>query len=184
MADLAYIRVSTTDQNPQRQLADCEKKWDKVFTDFCSGSSTDRPELQRLKEYAREGDTIHVHSIDRLARNLTDLKQLVSDWNTQGIGVHFHQEALNFSAKANTPMAELLLNMLGAVAQFELALSQERRQEGIAKAKAAGKFKGRPINEDTHERICALRKSGLSIRETAKAAGVSPSTVQRALAVS
>ena len=73
MADLAYIRVSTTDQNTDRQLSDSGLSFKKQFIDRCSGGTTNRPAIEDLKEYAREGDTIHVHSIDRLARNLVDL---------------------------------------------------------------------------------------------------------------
>ncbi|MBW3165520.1 recombinase family protein [Ferrimonas balearica] len=184
MADLAYLRVSTTDQNTDRQLADCSIEWTKTFVDRCSGGTTERPALEELKSYAREGDTIHVHSIDRLARNLADLKGLVEQWNKQGVSVQFHKEGLAFRAGANDHMADLMLNMLGAVAQFELAMIQERRQEGIERAKAAGKFKGRPANKDNHQKIHQLRSEGLSLRLIAKEVGVSLSTVQRALGAS
>ncbi|HDF8079185.1 TPA: recombinase family protein [Vibrio parahaemolyticus] len=184
MAHIAYLRVSTVDQNTDRQLTDTGISFDKSFTDKCSGGSTRRPALTELKEYVRDGDTIHVHSIDRLARNLVDLKQLVNGWNEQGVSVKFHKENLSFNAGGSDHMSELMLNMLGAVAQFELAMIQERRQEGIEKAKAAGKYKGRPSNETNHQRIIALRSEGVSLRKIASEVGVSLSTVQRALAVS
>ncbi|NMU53113.1 recombinase family protein, partial [Vibrio parahaemolyticus] len=94
MAHIAYLRVSTTDQNTDRQLTDSGITFDKSFTDKCSGGSTKRPALEALKDYVREGDTIHVHSIDRLARNLVDLKQLINDWTSQGVSVRFHKENL------------------------------------------------------------------------------------------
>lgn len=184
MAHIAYLRVSTTEQNTDRQLTDTGFEWDKTFTDKCSGGSVQRPALEQLKEYVREGDTVHVHSIDRLARNLVDLKQLVDEWNSQGVSVQFHKEGLTFTAGGSDHMAELMLNMLGAVAQFELSMIQERRQEGIEKAKAAGKYKGKPANEKNHQRIAELRSQGVSLRKIAKEVGVSLSTVQRALAAS
>ncbi|WAL78361.1 recombinase family protein [Shewanella sp. DAU305] len=182
MAHIAYLRVSSVDQNTDRQLANASIPFNKTFTDKCSGGSTIRPALTQLKDYARDGDTIHVHSIDRLARNLVDLKQLVNEWNENGVSVKFHKEGLSFNAGGSDHMSELMLNMLGAVAQFELAMIQERRQEGIEKAKSAGKYKGRPTNETNHQQIAELRSQGVSLRKIAKEVGVSLSTVQRALA--
>jgi len=184
MTHIAYLRVSTVEQNTDRQLDGVAISFDKTFTDQCSGGSTKRPALTELKEYARKGDTIHVHSIDRLARNLVDLKQLINEWNEQGITVRFHKEGLSFNADANDHMAELMLNMLGAVVQFELAMIKERRQEGIEKAKSAGKYKGRPTNQANHQQISDLREQGVSLRNIAKEVGVSLSTVQRALTAS
>ncbi len=182
MADIAYLRVSTVDQNTDRQLIESGITFDKTFIDKCSGGSIQRPALTELKDFVRNDDTIHVHSIDRLARNLVDLKLLINDWNNQGITIKFHKEGLSFNAGGTDHMSELMLNMLGAVAQFELSMIQERRQEGIEKAKAAGKYKGRPTNELKHQRIAELRSQGVSLRNVAKEVGVSLSTVQRALA--
>jgi len=184
VADLAYIRVSTTDQNTDRQLSGSGLSFKKQFTDRCSGGTTNRPALEDLKEYAREGDTVHVHSIDRLARNLVDLKTLVTQWNSEGINVKFHREGLCFNAGGSDAMSDLMLSMLGAVAQFELSMIQERRQEGIEKAKQAGKYRGRPVNQSNHQRIHTLRSEGVSLRKIATEVGVSLSTVQRALAAS
>ena len=181
MADIAYIRVSTADQNIDRQLADSGVSFDKEFIDRCSGGTVNRPALEDLKGYVREGDTIHVHSIDRLARNLVDLKTLVTNWNAEGVNVKFHRESLSFNAGGSDAMSELMLSMLGAVAQFELSMIQERRQEGIEKAKLAGKYRGRPINQANHQRIQTLRSQGVSLRKIAAEVGVSLSTVQRAL---
>ena len=181
MADIAYLRVSTTEQNTERQLADTGVNFTKEFIDRCSGGTINRPALEELKEYVREGDTVHVHSIDRLARNLVDLKTLVSECNSKGVCVKFHREGLSFIAGGSDPMSELMLSMLGAVAQFELSMIQERRQEGIEKAKAAGKYRGRPANKSNHQRIQSLRSQGMSLRKIASEVGVSLSTVQRAL---
>lgn len=133
MTHVAYVRVSSLDQNTDRQLAGVGIDFDKTFTDKCSGGSTARPALERLQEYVREGDTIHVHSIDRLARNLDDLRVLVTGWMKQGITVRFHKEGLTFSHQDNNPMSELMLSMLGAVAQFERAMIRERQQEASRK---------------------------------------------------
>ncbi len=140
MAHVAYIRVSSTDQNTERQLDGID--FDIEFTDKCSGGSTERPQLAALLKYVRDGDTVIVHSIDRLARNLQDLLQLINQLNSDGVGVKFHKEGLQFTGEAN-PMNELMLNVMGAVAQFERSMIRERQREGIAKAKANGVYKGR-----------------------------------------
>ncbi|ELB2253939.1 recombinase family protein [Vibrio parahaemolyticus] len=179
MANIAYIRVSTVEQNTERQLANCGIEFDKVFEDKASGSSTNRPELGKLMDYAREGDTIHIHSIDRLARSLDDLRKLVTIWNNEGITICFHKEGLHFSAGESSPIAELMLNMLGAVAQFERSIIRERQAEGIAKAVKKGKYKGRKPNVKRNAKILELREAGLSIRKIADEIGCNPSTVQR-----
>ncbi|MBA6390005.1 recombinase family protein [Colwellia sp. BRX10-3] len=184
MASVAYIRVSTVDQNTTRQLTDTGITFDKVFTDKCSGSTIQRPALEQMKEYVREGDVIHVHSIDRLARNLDDLSKLVNDWNSAGVTVFFHKESLTFDSGDTNPMSKLMLQMLGAVAQFELSMIQERRREGIAKAKVAGKYTGGKANLKKHKQIRQLRAEGNSLRKVASLVGVSLSTVQRVLAIS
>ena len=181
MAQVAYIRVSSVEQNTARQLADCNFDFDRVFEDKVSGGSVERPALRQLIEYVREGDTIHVHSIDRLARSLDDLRQLVANWNNKGITVHFHKESLIFSTDDNSPMAELMLNMLGAVAQFERSMIRERQREGIAKAKQNGKYQGRKANTERNATIVSLRETGKSIRTIADELGCNPSTVQRVI---
>ncbi|POZ50033.1 recombinase family protein [Methylovulum psychrotolerans] len=125
---VGYIRVSSAQQNTDRQLADI--KLDKTFEDKVSAKDTSRPQLQACLNHLREGDTLHVHSIDRLARNLFDLQQIVTDLAGQGVCIHFHKENMAFSGAAN-PMQELMLQMLGAFAQFERALIKERQKEGI-----------------------------------------------------
>lgn len=177
--DVGYIRVSTIDQNIDRQLTDIEL--DRVFIDKCSGSTTDRPELKAMLKHVREGDTIHVHSIDRLARSLRDLGNIVDELQSQGVSIHFHKNNLKFSGEPS-PSDKLLLNMLGAVAEFEREIIKERQAEGIAKAKAKGKYKGRKPDIDKHERIRILRhEEGMSLRKIAEAVGCSLSSVQRAL---
>jgi DNA invertase Pin-like site-specific DNA recombinase len=137
---IGYKRVSTLDQNTARQLDGVTL--DKSFTDKASGKDTDRPQLKAALDYCREGDTLVVHSMDRLARSLVDLRGLVTDLTTRGVAVEFAKENLRFIGE-DSPMAILLLSLLGAVAEFERALILERQREGIAIAKAAGKYKGR-----------------------------------------
>lgn len=137
---IGYVRVSTVDQNTERQLEGVTL--DKVFTDKASGKDTTRPQLQAALAYVREGDTLVIHSMDRLARNMLDLLQTVETLNKRGIAVDFRKERLTFNG-ADTPMAKLQLGILGAVAEFERALIRERQKEGIAIAKRNGVYKGR-----------------------------------------
>jgi Site-specific recombinases, DNA invertase Pin homologs len=145
---VGYIRVSSLDQNTQRQLVDVAL--DKVFEDRVSGKDVNRPQLQAMLQFVREGDTVIVHSLDRLARNLGDLKGIVDQLIRRNVTVHFQSENLTFTADKKNPMSELLLNVLGAFAQFERDLIKERQREGIAIAKAEGKYAGRKkaLNDD------------------------------------
>ncbi|MGV7586339.1 recombinase family protein [Mycobacterium kansasii] len=137
---VGYQRVSTLDQNPERQLEGITV--DRTFTDKASGKSTDRPALAEALRYLRDGDTFVVHSMDRLARNLEDLRRTVRELTSRGVRVEFAKEAMTFTGD-DSPMNNLLLSMLGAVAEFERALILERQREGIALAKAKGVYKGR-----------------------------------------
>jgi len=137
---IGYLRVSSIDQNTARQLDGV--LIDKAFEDKASGKNIARPQLQAALEFCREGDTLVVHSMDRLARNLTDLRLLVKNLTNRGVTVQFIKESLSFTGE-DSPMANLLLSMLGAVAEFERALILDRQREGIALAKAEGKYKGR-----------------------------------------
>ena len=139
---IGYVRVSTSDQNTARQLDGVEL--DQVFTDKLSGANKDRPQLEAMMTYARSGDVVVVHSMDRLARNLNDLHDIINVLIDKGVGVQFKKENLTFSPSEKTdPMNMLLLNIMGAVAQFERETIKERQAEGIAKAKARGVYKGR-----------------------------------------
>lgn len=174
---IGYVRVSTVDQNTERQLDGLTV--DKVFEEKASAKTADRPQLQAMLEYVREGDSVLVHDISRLARNISDLHALVDQITGLGVTLRFVKESLTFSADGSDPMSQLMLSMLGAVYQFERSIMLERQREGIAKAKAAGKFKGRPASIDADE-IRKKLAEGLSFRKTAQALGVSLSTVQRA----
>jgi DNA invertase Pin-like site-specific DNA recombinase len=165
---VGYRRVSTTDQNSARQLEGIQI--DKVFEDKASGKNTNRPQLQSALEFCREGDTLIIHSMDRLARNLTDLRQMVHQLTGSGVSVQFIKESLTFTGE-DSPMANLLLSMLGAVAEFERALILERQREGIALAKAAGKYKGRKPTlcaakiAEIRQRVAAGEKKAALARE-------------------
>jgi DNA invertase Pin-like site-specific DNA recombinase len=135
-----YVRVSGFDQNPERQLEYISLN--KVFTDKASGKDTKRPELEELLAFAREGDTVVVHSMDRLARNLDDLRRLVQMLTKRGIRIEFVKEGLHFTSE-DSPLANQLLSVMGAFAEFERALIRERQREGIALAKKRGAYRGR-----------------------------------------
>jgi len=137
---VGYLRVSSVDQNTSRQLEGLQL--DRSFTDMASGKNTERPQLKALLEFVREGDTVVVHSMDRLARNLDDLRQLVRSLTKKGVKVAFVKENLTFTGDdAQLPL--LMLSMMGAFAEFERSLLLERQREGIALAKARGAYKGR-----------------------------------------
>lgn len=172
---VGYIRVSTVDQNTERQLDGVAL--DKVFTDKVSGKDTDRPALQQLLSHVREGDTVHVHDISRMARNLQDLKNLVTEITSKGVVLHFHKESLIFTGE-DSPMQQLMLSMLGAVYEFERSMILERQREGIQKAKDAGKYKGRKRSVD-RDQILALLAEGNSMRKVAEMTETSLSTVTR-----
>ena len=193
---IGYRRVSTVDQKTDRQLADTPV--DKVFTDKASGKSTDgRPELARAIDYVRDGDTLVVHSMDRLARNIVDLHQIVDaltkggtlviDGKTLecggGVAVQFVKEGRTFTGDDGSE-AQLMLGILGSVAQFERAIIRERQREGIAIAKAAGKYKGgQPkLNDDQAAELRRRKAEGERVADLAREFGVSRQTVYSYLA--
>lgn len=155
---VGYLRVSTQEQNTQRQLDGVEL--DKRFEDKASGKDTKRPELERCLSHLREGDVLHVHSMDRLARSLDDLRKLVKDLNARGVVVRFHKENITFTGD-DSPMANLLLSMLGAVGEFERTIIRERQKEGIVKAKERGVYKGRKPSL-TPEQVSTLQSRAAS----------------------
>jgi DNA invertase Pin-like site-specific DNA recombinase len=152
---VGYVRVSTADQNTARQLDGLVLH--KVFTDHASGGTTNRPELVEALTYVRQGDCLVVHSMDRLARNLDDLRRIVRDLTGRGVSVEFVKEGQTFTPEGVNPMANLMLSMLGAFAEFERALIRERQREGIAIARKADKYRGR-APALTAERAAELRK--------------------------
>ncbi|HNY42528.1 recombinase family protein [Zoogloea sp.] len=137
---VGYVRVSSFDQNPERQLEQVQV--DKVFTDKASGKDAQRPQLDALLAFVREGDIVVVHSMDRLARNLDDLRRLVQKLTQRRVRIEFVKEHLTFTGE-DSPMANLMLSVMGAFAEFERALIRERQREGIALAKQRGAYRGR-----------------------------------------
>lgn len=151
---MGYIRVSTLEQNPARQLEGCTLH--KTFTDKASGKDVKRPQLDALLDYVREGDTVIVHSMDRLARNLDDLRRIVQQLTSQNINIEFLKEGLTFTSE-DSPMSNLLLSVMGAFAEFERSLIKERQMEGIALAKKRGAYKGRRPTLST-EQVDEIKK--------------------------
>ena len=177
---VGYIRVSSIGQNTERQLDGMTL--DRIFEDKVSGKSQDRPALQDLLKHVRSGDEVFVHSMDRLARNLTDLRQLVTVLTSKGVRVTFKKEGLTFTGE-DSAMSKLLLNMMGAFAEFERELIRERQAEGIAIAKADGRYKGRvPVLAQASVKDIERRAAaGESKTMLAKEYGVSRATIYNVL---
>lgn len=173
-----YARVSTQDQNLDRQLSVLNSVCDKIVTEKLSGKSTsDRPELQNLLSHLREGDSLIVKSIDRLARNTRDLLELVDQLIEVGVTVKFLDNNMSFD---NNPASRLILTMMGAVAEFERGIIASRRDEGIAIAQKAGKYKGKQKNQSLHTKIIDMLKTGkYSPDEIAKLVDCGRATVFR-----
>lgn len=183
---VGYIRVSSADQNTARQLQDISL--DKVFEDKCSGRDTNRPQLKACLEYLREDDTLHVHSLDRLARNVEDLLATVRNLTERGIKVIFHKENLTFAPDSpdnSNGMSRLMLTIMGAIAEFERNLIKERQREGIAIARRAYKYKGRPstITDSIRTEVIQLKETGVPIAAIARKFGRTRQWVYRALQV-
>ncbi len=136
---IGYVRVSSFEQNPQRQLEQIPV--DRIFTDKASGKDAQRPELESLLAFVREGDTVVVHSMDRLARNLDDLRRLVQKLVKRGIHIEFIKEHLTFTGE-DSPMATLMLSVMGAFAEFERSLIRERQRGGYRAREAARRLPG------------------------------------------
>lgn len=145
---VAYIRVSTIEQNESRQLEGLEKYGiEKYYIEKVSGKDTNRPKLQEMLEFVREDDTVYIHEFSRLARSTKDLLDIVEYLNNKGVHLVSNKENLDTS----TPTGKLMLTMIGAIAEFERQQMLERQREGIAIAKREGKFKGgqvKKIDED------------------------------------
>jgi DNA invertase Pin-like site-specific DNA recombinase len=156
---IGYKRVSSVDQSTERQLDGLA--FDEVFEDKASGKDTDRPALAAMLKHVRKGDTVTVHSIDRLARNTENLLALVRDLTGRGVTVRFEKENLTFSGIAN-PMNDLMMTMLAGFAQFERSMIRERQREGIAIAKEKGVYKGgKPkLSAEQVEQLKARAASG------------------------
>jgi DNA invertase Pin-like site-specific DNA recombinase len=175
---VGYLRVSTVDQNELRQLEGLDL--DRRFVDKCTGSTTERPELRALIAYVRNGDVVLVHSMDRLARNLDDLRRLVLDFTRRGVHVRFVKENLEFTGE-DSSISNLLLSVMGAFAQFERDLMRERQREGIAIAKRRGAYKGRrpALNLEQIAEVRTRANAGESKSELAREYGITRMSVHR-----
>ena len=151
---IGYVRVSSFDQNPERQLEGVQVA--RAFTDKASGKDTQRPELVSLLSFVREGDTVVVHSMDRLARNLDDLRRIVQGLTKRSVRIEFVKESLAFTGE-DSPMANLMLSVMGAFAEFERSLIRERQREGIALARQRGAYRGRKKSLND-EQIAELKR--------------------------
>ena len=180
---IGYVRVSSADQNDARQLDGVTL--DKIFTDKASGKDTNRPQLIAMRDYVREGDVIFVHSMDRLSRSLSDLQRVVEDLTGNGITITFVKESLTFEPPSTgtdshkTAYSTLMLQLLGAVGQFERALIKERQREGIAIAKANNLYKGRKpkLNKAGVQSLQRMAADGVKKVEIAERLGISRASV-------
>lgn len=176
--DVGYIRVSSTGQDTDRQLEGI--KLTKVFTEKVSGKDRNRPQLESCLDYVREGDKLHVHSLDRLGRSLQDLETIVTQLVEKGVTVIFHKEKMTFNKENNGSMGKLLFQILGAFAEFERNLIRERQKEGIELAKSKGKHLGRQSKLTKEQKQDILKKyehQYYSITALAKEFSVSRGTI-------
>lgn len=176
---VGYIRVSTLTQNTVRQLDGIEVE--KLFIEHSSGKTVERPVLRECISFVREGDTLIVHSMDRLARNLIDLRNIVETLNLKGVMVQFVKENLTFDGKNKNPMSNLMLSLMGAFAEFERELILERQKEGIELAKQRNVYGGRPkkLSETEEEQVLAQLEYNKNMKEVGKRFGISGVTVWR-----
>ena len=177
---IGYVRVSAPDQNPDRQLDGITL--DRRFVDKFTGRVIDRPALTQMMQYVREGDHVYVHSMDRLARNLMDLRKVVQTLTERKVVIHFIKENLIFTGD-DSSMSVLLLSMMGAFAEFELSLIRERQREGIRLARARGIYIGRKkkLNSDQTEELQRLVREGMKKTEIAKKFNISRECVYKYL---
>jgi DNA invertase Pin-like site-specific DNA recombinase len=177
---IGYIRVSSLDQNTVRQLEGVQLE--RIFTDKASGKDTKRPQLEELLRFLRDGDTLVVHSMDRLARNLDDLQSLVQKLTQKGVRIEFVKEHLVFTGE-DSPLANLMLSVMGAFAEFERALIGERQREGITLAKARGAYRGRrkALSPEQAGELCRRAGAGEQKTGLAREFGISRETLYQYL---
>lgn len=176
---VAYVRVSTVEQNEARQI-EALKKFDieKWFTEKISGKDTNRPELNRMLDFVREGDTVYIHDFSRLARSTKDLLEIVERLNDKGVHLVSNKEQIDSS----TPTGKLMLTMIGAIAEFERTNLLERQREGIAIAKEKGVYKGRKpieINDTFKTEYARYQNREITKKELASILNVSRPTLDK-----
>lgn len=184
---VGYIRVSTLDQNADRQhIALNAAHVEKIYEDHISGANTDRAQFQAMMQFLREGDELVVLSLDRLVRNLRDLLDTVETLGKRGVSVRFLKENLLFDARSNAdPTSKLMLSMVGAFAEFERSMIRSRQAEGIALAKARGAYKGRPrsVTDEQISKLKAALAQEVPLTKATRKVGISRTTAYRYLAV-
>ena len=183
---VGYARVSTIDQNPDRQIEKLESlNVEKLFVDKASGKNTSRPGFQAMMNYVREGDVLVICSMDRLARNLFDLLSITKELQEKGVTVRFLKENIDLSPTGETSaISKLLLSMMGAVAEFERSLIKERQREGIALAKAKGIYRGRkPLDQTKIQEAQKLITQGVPRAKVARDLKIGRTSLYRYLQV-
>lgn len=184
---IGYIRVSTREQSTGRQSTGMEHlKLDKIFQEKASGKSKERPELRACIDYAREGDILYIYSIDRLARSLGDLEAIIKELVDKGVNIQFIKENQTYSKDNSNPFNKVLLQVLGAFAEFERNIMLERQAEGIAHAKANGTKSGKPFGQQPLDpnikpKVIAMFNSGTPISHIAKDLSISRGSVYNLL---
>lgn len=176
---IGYIRVSTEEQNTARQEALLQALCvDELFIDKASGKSTNRPELKKLMTYVRKGDTVIVESISRFARNTKDLLELIEQLTAKEVEFISKKEAID----TTTPTGKFMLTVFAAVAELEREYILQRQREGIAIAKAQGKYTGRqplPLPDNFEQTVARWRRGELTAREAMRRTGLKPNTFYR-----
>lgn len=180
--NIAYVRVSSLDQNESRQVEALEKyNIDRWYIEKVSGKDTNRPKLKEMLDYVREGDTVYIHDFSRLARSTKDLLDIVELLKEKKVNLVCNKENLD----SNTPSGKLMLTMIGAIYEFERQNTLERQKEGIIIAKREGKFKGRQvkaIDEKNFEKYYEEYKTrNITKGEFAKKLNISRPTLDKLL---
>lgn len=176
---IGYVRVSTEEQNPARQQALLrELGVDEIFLDKASGKDTDRPELKRMLAYVRKGDTVIVESISRFARNTRDLLELIEQLTAKEVEFVSKKEAID----TTTPTGKFMLTVFAAVAELERDYILQRQREGIAIAKAQGRYHGRtpqPLPDNFDDVVARWRRGEITAREAMRRTGLRPNSFYR-----
>lgn len=179
---IAYVRVSTAEQNEARQI-EALKKYDieKWFTEKCSGKNTDRPKLTEMMDFAREGDEIYIHDFSRLARSTKDLLNIIEKLDTKGVKLVSNKENID----THTPTGRLMLTMIGAISEFERATILERQREGLIIMKREGRMNGRKqkviLEEDWKQNLLLYKTREINKRQFAERLHISRPTLDKLL---
>lgn len=186
MAQVGYVRVSTPDQRTARQLYDIRGSLDRLYEDSCSGKSLNRPQLNACLDYLHAGDVLHIESLDRLARSLNDLLKILEILKKNGVILEVHSPnslIKRIDPRIDDPQQKFMLQILGAVGEFERSLIRERQMEGVQIAKLAGKYKGTPykLKEKQASELRELHTKGVPVSRLAREFEISRATVYKYL---